>query len=50
VGQERDAISSPLPLPPPPPLFLAVSELLVPRPGYWPESAQLIGFLSVQEV
>ncbi len=34
------------PLPPPPPLLLAVSELVVPRPGYWPASVEPIGFLS----
>ena len=34
------------PLPAPPPLLLAVSELVVPRPGYWPASVHMIGFLT----
>ena len=38
-----------VPLPTPPPLLLAVSESVVPRPGYWPESVQLVGFLSSQQ-
>ena len=44
MARERKAIDPPLPTPPS--LLLAVSELLVPRPGYWPASAQLTGFLS----
>ena len=44
AGEEGEAVNAPLL--PPPPLLLAVSDLLVPRPGYWPESVQLVGFLA----
>ncbi len=33
----------PAPLPPPPPLLYALSEALVPRPGWWPPSVHLCG-------
>ena len=33
----------PPPLPPAPPLLYAMSELVTPRPGYWPPSVRMAG-------
>ena len=40
------ACADEVPMPAPPPLLLAVSVLVVPRPGYWPASVEPIGFLA----
>ena len=46
VPYVTEAEAADVPLPAPPPLLLAVSELVVPRPGYWPASVEMTGFLS----
>ena len=47
---DAEATSAPpRPLPPPPPLLYALSELVTPRPGFWPASVRMTGILAPPE-